>query len=143
MAIDPATMMETLRHLAPFPDESAARRAFDSTLRALRRGLDDDERDWLAIDLGPKLAAPLLREPYAGKLSLQELYRWAGHFAGVRRSTAKRQVAAVCRALSQLLSRTTLARLRTRLPELAPLLSLPERGEPPSGPHYRDEEARP
>jgi uncharacterized protein (DUF2267 family) len=141
MPIDPVTMMETLQRLGSFPDEGAARRAFDGTLRALRRGLDDDERDWLAIDLGPRLAAPLLREAYVGKLLPEDLYRWAGRFAGVRRSVARQQVVAVCRALSQRLSRATLARLRSRLPELAPLLCLPEPEDSSFGPHYRHEEA--
>jgi uncharacterized protein (DUF2267 family) len=141
--IDPATMTDLLQRLAPFQDEGAARRAFDTTLRALRRGLDDDEADWLAIDLGPKLAAPLLRESYVGTLSPQELYRWAGRFAGLRRNAAQQQVQVVCRALSQLLSRATLSRLRTRLPELASLFRTPEPEEPPSGPYYRREDALP
>jgi uncharacterized protein (DUF2267 family) len=143
MPIEPARMMDLLQRLAPFQDEIAARRAFDTTLRALRRGLDDDDADWLAIDLGPKLAAPLLRERYVGTLSPEELYRWAGRFAGQRRGAARQQVQVVCRALSQLLSRATLARLENRRPGLAALFSIPEPAEPPSGPHYRVEEALP
>jgi uncharacterized protein (DUF2267 family) len=118
--------MDLLRRLGPLQDENAARRAFDATLRALRRGLDDDEADWLAIDLGPRLAAPLLREAYSGELSPREFYRWAGRFSGLRRSVAKEQAQVVCRALSQLLSQATLARLRAGLPELAPLFPMPE-----------------
>ena len=125
MPIEPSTLIERLQSLAPFENGGLARRAYDATLKSLRRGLGDDDADWLALDLGPELASPLQQESYVGKLSPDDLYRWAGRFAGVRRNVAKEQVHIVCQALGQLLSPSTLARLRNSVPEVASLFALP------------------
>jgi uncharacterized protein (DUF2267 family) len=126
MAIQPSTLIERLQSLASFENGSLARRAYDATLKALRKGLGDDDADWLALDLGPELATPLQQEVYSGKLSPDELYRWAGRFAGVRRNVAKEYVQTVCQVLGQLLSPKTLARLKNSAPELASLFSVRE-----------------
>lgn len=140
MSIETSKLIERLQSLAPFEDESLARHAVDATLKSLRRGLVDDEADWLSLDLGPELAAPLVREIYAGGLSLDEFYRWVGRFSGLRRSVAKEQAQVVCRALTECLSPAAVARLRRSLPELASLFTIPEPERPASGPHLlRDE----
>jgi uncharacterized protein (DUF2267 family) len=143
MPIDQLTLIQRLQSLAPFEDENAAKRAYETTLKALRRGLVDDEADWLAIDLGPELARPLEAEVYAGKLSPEEFYHWAGRFAGLRRNIAKEQVQVVCRALGELLSPGMKGRLATHLPELAPLFMGPETPPPPEGPHRLRSEPNP
>lgn len=143
MTIEPSKLIHRLQSLAPFEDEDLARHALDATLKALRRGLVDDEADWLSLDLGPDLAAPLVRENYAGALSLDEFYRWVGRFAGLRRSVAKEQAQVVCRALTECLSPGTVARLRRSLPELASLFTIPEPEQPASGPHRLREEPGP
>jgi uncharacterized protein (DUF2267 family) len=126
MAIESTQLIARLRSLAPFEDDDAARRARDATLRALRRGLSDDDADWLALDLGPELAAPLVRGAFIGALSLETFYRWVARFAGLRRSVAREQAQLVCRVLAELLSRSTVARLQRCLPELASLFAQPE-----------------
>lgn len=125
MPIQPSTLIERLQKLASFENGGLARRAYDATMKALRRGLGDDDADWLALDLGPDLASPLQQEVYAGKLSQDELFRWAGRFAGVRRNVAKEQVQIVCQVLGQLLSPRTLNRLKNSLPEVASLFTMP------------------
>lgn len=132
MPIDTSTLIERLQSLAPFENGGLARRAYDATLKSLRRGLGDDDADWLAIDLGPELASPLQQESYVGKLSPDDLYRWAGRFAGVRRNVAKEQVQIVCQALGQLLSPSTLKRLKNSVPEVASLFALPSAEPLPS-----------
>jgi uncharacterized protein (DUF2267 family) len=132
MPIQTSTLFERLQNLASFENGGLARRAYDATMKALRRGLGDDDADWLALDLGPELAKPLQQEVYAGKLSPEELYRWAGRFAGVRRNVAKEQVQSVCRVLGQLLSPRTLARLKNSAPEVAPLFTMPGSDPVPS-----------
>lgn len=135
MPIDETTLIQRLQSLAPFEDATHARRAYDATLKALRRGLTDDEADWLAIDLGPALARPLEQETHAGQLTPDELYRWTGHFSGVRRGAAREQVQVVCRTLTELLSPGALQRLHRHAPELKPLFSVPESEAPLEGPH--------
>lgn len=142
MAIEPSRLIARLRSLAPFEDDDAAARARDATLRALRRGLTDDDADWLALDLGPELAAPLLRGVYVGDVSLEPFYRWVARFAGLRRGVAREQAQVVCRVLAELLSPSTVARLQRCLPELAALFAQPELEQPASEPHHlRDEPA--
>ena len=141
MAIQPSQLIARLRSLAPFPDDDAAQSVGVATLTALRRGLSDDDADWLAIDLGPALAAPLVPGPYQGDLSLDQFYRWVARVAGLRRSIAQEQAQVVCRVLAELLSTETVARLRRCLPELATLFTRPEPEQPASGPqHLRDEQ---
>jgi uncharacterized protein (DUF2267 family) len=135
MAIESSQLLARLRSLAPFEDDDAARRVRDATLMALRRGLTDDDADWLALDLGPELAAPLVRGVYVGDLSLEPFYRWVARFTGLRRSVAREQAQVVCRVLAELLSPSTVARLQRRLPELAVLLAQPEPEQPASEPH--------
>jgi uncharacterized protein (DUF2267 family) len=134
MPIDEQTLTEHLQNLAPFEDAGAARRAFDATLEALRSGLTDDEADWLAVDLGPQLSEPLLRQGYTGELSMNEFYRRTGRYAGLRRSAATEQAQLVCRVLAELLPQPGILRLRKHLPELAPLFSVPEAPAPAQGP---------
>lgn len=135
MPIDEQTLTHHLQNLAPFEDASAARRAFDAALEALRSGLTDDEADWLAVDLGPLLSEPLLRQGYAGELSVNEFYRRTGRYAGLRRSAATEQAQLVCRTLAELLPQPGIQRLKKHLPELAPLFSVPEAPPPAQGPH--------
>jgi uncharacterized protein (DUF2267 family) len=131
------TLLGRLVELVPFADAGEARRAFDATLMAMRRGLTDDEADWLAVALGPALAAPLLREPYAGELTIDELYRWTKRYSKTRKSVAVEQVQVVCRALAELLQPPELERLRRHLPQIAPLLEAPAAADPPSAPRHR------
>lgn len=136
MPIDEQTLTQHLQNLAPFEDEGAARRAFDATLEALRSGLTDDEADWLAVDLGPRLSEPLLRQGYTGELSMNEFYRRTGRYAGLRRSAATEQAQLVCRTLAELLPEPGIRRLKKHLPELAPLFSVPEAPPAAQGPQH-------
>lgn len=142
MPIDPAELTARLHRLAPFADDEAAQRARDATLTALRRGLSDDDADWLALDLGTALAQPLLRGGRAGDLSLEQFYRWVARFAGLRAGVAREQAQVVCRALTDVLSPASIARLRRSLPDLALLFTRPE-PEPPVSEHehLRDDRA--
>lgn len=143
MAIGLSELIARLRTLAPFEDDAAAQRALDATLKALRRGLADDEADWLALDLGPEIAAPLVDGQFAGDLSLEQFYRQMGRRAGLRRSAAREQAQVVCRALGELLSASTVARLQRCIPKLAPAFLRPDPGQPASGPHHLREEPGP
>jgi uncharacterized protein (DUF2267 family) len=128
------TLLGRLQELAPFADRADARRAFDATVQALRRGLSEDEADWLAVALGPTLAAPLLRESHQGELSVDELYRWTKRYGKTRKGVAVEQAQVVCRALAELLQEPELERLRKHLPDIAPLLEVPAPADPPSAP---------
>jgi uncharacterized protein (DUF2267 family) len=128
------TMLNRLRELAPFADREDARRAFDATLLAMRRGLNEDEADWLAVALGPTLATPLLREVHQGELSADELYRWTKRYGKIRKGMAVERAQVVCRALAELLQEPEIERLRKHLPEISPLLEAPEPSDPPSAP---------
>jgi uncharacterized protein (DUF2267 family) len=134
MPMNEEILLNRLRELSPFADRADARRAFDATLQAMRRGLSEDEADWLAVALGPSLAAPLLRTMHQGELSADELYRWTKRYGKTRKSAATEQAQVVCRALGELLQEPELERLKKHLPEIAPLLEAPERGDPPSAP---------
>ena len=134
MPMNEDTLLGRLRELAPFADREAARRAFDATLRALRRGLSEDEADWLAVALGPALSGPLLRETHAGELTTAELYRWMKRYTKQRKGIAVEQAQVVCRALAELLPEPDLERLKKHLPELADLLQVPELGAAPVPP---------
>jgi uncharacterized protein (DUF2267 family) len=131
------TLLERLIELAPFGDRDEARRAFDSTLQAMRRGLNEDEADWLAVALGPNLAGALLRDTYSGELTVDELYRWTKRYSKTRKSVAVEQVQVVCRALAELLQPPELERLKRHLPRIAPLLEVPAAADPPSAPRHR------
>jgi len=120
------TLLGRLQELAPFADREAARRAFEATLRALRRGLSEDESDWLAVALGPALSGPLLRETHAGEMTTAELYRWMKRYTKQRKGIAVEQAQVVCRALAELLPGPDLERLKKHLPELADLFQVPE-----------------
>jgi len=122
MPIKEETLLQRLEELAPLADRSEARRAFDAVVQAMRRGMNEDEADWLAVALGPALSAPLLRESYVGPLDERELYRWTKRNAKLRKSVAVAQAQAVCRALGELLPQPELERLERHLPELTPLL---------------------
>src|SRR5688572_26076544 len=135
MPIEPSQLITRVQSLAPFEDEDAARRACDATLMALRRGLTDDEADWLALDLGPALASTLLRGTPAADASLDGFHYWVSRLAGQRRSVACEQAQVVCRVLTELLSPSASARLRRCLPELRDLFALPGPEQPASGPH--------
>jgi uncharacterized protein (DUF2267 family) len=134
MPMNEDTILGRLQELAPFADRSDARRAFDATLQALRRGLSEDEADWLAVALGPALAAPLLRESHQGELSVDELYRWTKRYGKTRKGVAVEQAQVVCRALAELLQEPELERLRKHLPDIAPILEVPKSSDPPSAP---------
>jgi uncharacterized protein (DUF2267 family) len=121
MPMNEERLMARLEELAPFGDRAEARRAFDSVLQAMRRGMSVDEADWLAVALGPALSAPLLREGYSGALDERELYRWTKRNSKQRKSVAVEQAQAVCRALGELLPQAELERLERHLPELATL----------------------
>ena len=56
MPMNQETFWQRLMEVGPFASEDEARRAFEATLRVLRRGLNEDEADWLAVALGPELA---------------------------------------------------------------------------------------
>jgi uncharacterized protein (DUF2267 family) len=131
------TLLERLTELAPFADREEARRAFDSTLQAMRRGLNEDEADWLAVALGPNLSGALLRDSYAGELSIDELYRWTKRYSKTRKSVAVEQVQVVCRALAELLQPPELERLKRHLPQIMPLFEIPATADPPSAPRHR------
>jgi uncharacterized protein (DUF2267 family) len=131
------TLLGRLQELAPFADREAARRAFDATLRALRRGLSEDEADWLAVALGPTLSEPLLREGHAGELNTAELYRWMKRYTKQRKGIAVEQAQVVCRALAELLPEPDLERLKKHLPELSDLFQVPESLAAPSPPRLR------
>ena len=137
MPIQHSLLIDRLQTLAPFADEEAAQRAWRATLRALRSGLTDDEADWIAIDLGPDLAAPLV----AGVQPVIELtpdifYRAVARLASQRRSLAQEQAQVVCRVLAEQLSPSTTARLCRSLPQLAALFAPAQTPEPASGPHH-------
>jgi len=125
MPMNEDTLLGRLLELAPFADREAARRTFDATLRALRRGLSEDEADWLAVALGPTLSGPLLREIHAGELTTAELYRWMKRYTKQRKGIAVEQAQVVCRALAELLPEPDLERLKKHLPELADLFQVP------------------
>jgi uncharacterized protein (DUF2267 family) len=135
MAIEPSVVIDRLQTLAPFADEDAARHAWRATLQALRCGLTEDEADWLAIDLGPELAAPLVSAVQPVELTPDVFYRTVARMAGQRQSVAREQAQVVCRALAEVLSFSTIGRLRRSVPRLAPLFLLPEAPPLPSGPH--------
>lgn len=137
MPMNEDTLLRRLVELAPFSDPAEARRAFDATLRAMRRGLNDDEADWLAVALGPALAAPLLRETHAGDLTKEELYRWTKRNAKTRKSVAVEHVQVICRALAELLQPAELERLKRHLPHIASLLQPRAEEDPPSAPRQR------
>ncbi|HTV19183.1 MAG TPA: DUF2267 domain-containing protein [Polyangiaceae bacterium] len=142
MPIDPSQLIHRLRSLAPFDDDDAARRARDATLTALRRGLSDDDADWLALDLGPELAEPLVRGAHTGDVELDAFYRCVARLAGVRRGVAREQAQVVCRVLAELVSASTVARLQRSLPQLAVLFTFPEPEPPASEPeHLREDRA--
>jgi uncharacterized protein (DUF2267 family) len=126
------TLLGRLQELAPFADREAARRAFEATLRVLRRGLSEDESDWLAVALGPALSGPLLRETHAGELTTAELYRWMKRYTKQRKGIAVEQAQVVCRALAELLPEPDLERLKKHLPELADLFQVPEPSAAPA-----------
>ncbi len=130
MAMNEAVLIQRLQSLAPFGDPGQARRAFDATLSALRSGLNDDESDWLSVDLGEALAAPLQRQSHVGELSRDQFYRQMARHTGLRRSLAIEQAQVVCRALAELLPAAGLQRLKKHLPRLAELFSVPEPPEP-------------
>lgn len=121
MPMKEETLMRRLEELAPFANRTEARRALDAVLQAMRRGMNEDEADWLAVALGPGLSAPLLRESYAGELDERELYRWTKRHGKQRKGVAVEQAQVVCRALGELLPPSELERLERHLPELAPL----------------------
>jgi uncharacterized protein (DUF2267 family) len=123
------TLLRRLQELAPFANAEEARRAFDATLQALRRGLNEDEADWLAVALGPGLSGPLLRQSHAGELPPEELFRWTKRYTKTRKGVAVEQAQVVCRTLAELLPEADLERLKRHLPELAPLFSVPEAAE--------------
>lgn len=137
MPMNEDTLLERLTELAPFADREEARRAFDSTLQAMRRGLNEDEADWLAVALGPSLSGALLREVYAGELSIDELYRWTKRYGKTRKSAAVEQVQVVCRALAELLQPPELERLKRHLPRVTSLFELRATADPPSAPRHR------
>jgi uncharacterized protein (DUF2267 family) len=130
MAMNEAILIQKLQSLAPFGDPSLARRAFDATLSALRSGLNDDGSDWLSVDLGAALAAPLQRQSHVGELSREQFYRQMARRTGLRRSLAIEQAQIVCRALAELLPAAGLQRLKKQLPQLAELFSVPDAHEP-------------
>jgi uncharacterized protein (DUF2267 family) len=134
MPMNEDTLLNRLQELAPFADRAAARRAFDATLRAMRRGLSEDEADWLAVGLGPALSAPLLSEVHQGELSADELYRWTKRYGKTRKGVAIEQAQVVCRALGELLQEPERERLKKHLPDIAPLLEVPAPADPPSSP---------
>jgi uncharacterized protein (DUF2267 family) len=142
MPMNEDTLLERLVELAPFADQAEARRAFDATLQAMRRGLNDDEADWLAVALGPALSGPLLRERHAGELSIDELYRWTKRYSKTRKSVAVEQAQLVCRALTELLQPPELERLKRHLPQVASLFTIPPAADPPSAPRQRRPEPR-
>lgn len=141
MAMNEATLIQRLQSLAPFGDASHARRAFDATLSALRSGLNDDESDWLSVDLGEALAAPLQRQSHVGELSRDQFYRQMARHTGLRRSLAIEQAQVVCRALAELLPAPGLQRLKKHLPRLAELFSVPAPPEHVAAPHHEPAEA--
>jgi uncharacterized protein (DUF2267 family) len=140
MPMNEDTMLNRLLELAPFADREDARRAFDATLLAMRRGLNEDEADWLAVALGPTLATPLLREMHQGELSADELYRWTKRYGKIRKGMAVERAQVVCRALAELLQEPEIERLRKHLPEISSLLEAPEPADPPSAPRPRSED---
>jgi uncharacterized protein (DUF2267 family) len=137
MPMNEDTLLGRLVELAPFADRGEARRAFDATLQAMRRGLNDDEADWLAVALGPALSEPLLRQDYAGELTRDELYRWTKRYSKTRKSVAVEQAQVVCRALAELLQPAELQRLERHLPLITSLFEIPEADDPPSAPRQR------
>lgn len=137
MPMNEDTLLRRLEELAPFSDRAEARRAFDATLQAMRRGLTDDEADWLAVALGPALSEPLLRDEHAGDLDIDELYRWTKRYSKTRKSVAVEQVQVVCRALAELLQPAELERLKKHLPEITSLFDIPSAEDPPSAPRHR------
>jgi uncharacterized protein (DUF2267 family) len=136
MPLDEQTLIRRLQALAPFDDAAHAKRAFDATLQALRVGLTDDEADWMSVDLGPALAAPLQRQRHAGEVSLNEFYRHVGRQLKLRRNVATEQAQVVCRALAELLPSAGVQRLTKHLPELASLFIVPSRPQPVAHPAH-------
>ena len=137
MPMNEDTLLRRLEELAPFADRAEARRAFDATLQAMRRGLTDDEADWLAVALGPALSEALLRDEHAGELDIDELYRWTKRYSKTRKSVAVEQVQVVCRALAELLQPAELERLKKHLPQITSLFEVPPAEDPPSAPRHR------
>lgn len=130
MPMNQESVWRRLMEVGPFASEDEARRAFEATLRALRRGLNEDEADWLAVALGPALSEPLLRESYAGDLPKEELYRWMKRYTKVRKGIAVEYAQLVCRMLAEQLPDADLERLKRHLPQLAFLFTRPLPGEP-------------
>jgi uncharacterized protein (DUF2267 family) len=137
MPMNEVTLLRRLQELGPFASADEARRAFDATLQALRRGLNEDEADWLAVALGPGLSGPLLRESHAGELPPEELFRWVKRYSKTRKGVAVEHAQVVCRALAELLPTADLDRLKRHLPELVPLFSVPEAAPSPDPPERR------
>ncbi len=137
MPMNQDTVWQRLIEVGPFANEDEARRAFEATLRALRRGLSEDEADWLAVALGPTLAEPLLREGYAGDLPKVELYRWMKRYTKARKGIAVEYAQVVCRVLAELLPDADLERVKRHLPQLAFLFERPVPGAPLPARHRR------
>ena len=132
MPMNEETLMGRLEELASFASRTEARRAFDSVLQAMRRGMSEDEADWLAVALGPALSAPLLRESYAGELDERELYRWTKRNSKQRKAVAVERARVVCQALGELLPQAELERLERHLPDLAALFRASETSPRPA-----------
>lgn len=137
MPMNQETLWRRLMEVGQFASEEEARRAFEATLRALRRGLNEDEADWLAVALGPELAQPLRTESYVGELPKDELYRWMKRYTKVRKGVAVEYAQVVCRVLAELLPDADLERSRRHLPELAFLFQRPIPGAPLPARHKR------
>ena len=137
MPMNQETFWQRLMEVGPFTGEDEARRAFEATLRVLRRGLNEDEADWLAVALGPELAAPLQQGSYVGALPKDEMYRWMKRYTKVRKGIAVEYAQVVCHVLAELLPDADLERLKRHLPELVFLFERPAPGQPWSPPRSR------
>ena len=83
------------------------------------------------------MSQPTLPPPGFEELSADELYRWTKRYGKTRKGVAVEQAQVVCRALGELLQPPELERLKRHLPEIAPLLEVPEPGDPPSAPSQK------
>jgi uncharacterized protein (DUF2267 family) len=94
-------------------DDEAARRATEAVLAGLRRELGRPEAEALANELPADLADVARHGRYSGD---RDLASWVAAEEHLSPAAAIEHAASVCRALAELLTPTTLERLRRALP---------------------------
>ncbi len=127
-------LVARVRELGPFENAAESHCSLAATLEVLGERLMDEEVAMLGQELAPTLAARLRTRPYGGDFSLAQFYERIARREHVRLGLSVEHAQVVCRALSELLTPTTLQHLRRHVPELSELLHVPE---PPRVPDAR------